>query len=73
LNNLSEKCGNWDQENYSFSAILINEKKKLNFEFEEFARKYNNNVYSFTDKIVYFETNVSMMKSISYLLKIFFF
>lgn len=68
LNNLTEKCGNWSNLNdndkdYNFSAILINEKKKLNFEFEQFAKKYNNNVFSFTDKIINFEANLNIMKS----------
>ena len=65
MNNLTEKCGNFqnENENFSFSAILINEKKKLNFEFEEFARKYNNNIFSFTDKVINFEANLNMMKS----------
>jgi hypothetical protein len=65
LNNLTEKCGNFDNINdsYSFSAILINERNKYNFEFEEFLRKYNHNVFSFTDKVINFEANINMMKS----------
>ena len=63
MNNLTEKCGNWDDKNFSFSAILINEKNKLNFEYEEFAKKYNHNVFSFTDKIINFEANLNIMKS----------
>lgn len=66
MNELYEHCGNW--KNHSFSSLIIFEKNKSNIEYEDYVNKYMNNVFSFTDKRVYFEANINQMKSIDILL-----
>ena len=42
---------------------MIADKNKANFEFEEEYEKNLKNIFSFTDKVVKFESNIKMLKS----------
>ena len=44
-------------------SFLIAEKNRNNYEFEDEYEKNLSNIYSFTDKIVKFDTNITMLKS----------
>jgi hypothetical protein len=62
---IRELCGNFAFKNveYSVSSVMIADKNKANFEFEEEYEKHLRNIFSFTDKIVKFETNIKMLRS----------
>jgi hypothetical protein len=62
---IRELCGNFTYKNldYSVSSVMIADKNKANFEFEEEYEKNLKNIFSFTDKVVKFESNIKMLKS----------
>jgi hypothetical protein len=62
---IREQCGNFGSQNaeYSVTSVMIADKNKANFEFEGEYEKSLSNIFSFTDKIVKFETSIKMLRS----------
>jgi hypothetical protein len=63
LADIREQCGVFSSPDYSFTSIMISEKNKINYEFQEDYNKTINNIASFSDKIVNFECNINFLKS----------
>ena len=60
---IRESCGDFPKPEYSLTCVLIAEKNRNNYEFEGEYEKNLSNIYSFTDKIVKFDTNLTILKS----------
>lgn len=58
---IRESCGNFSGN--SLTSVIIADKNRNNFEFELEFEKHLNNILSFTDKNINFETNIKLLKS----------
>ncbi len=58
---IRESCGSFASN--SLTSVIVVDKNRNNFEFETEFEKHLNNVLSFTDKNINFETNIKFLKS----------